>query len=97
MQQKEKRTERYRQLQEYGEWLLSELEKAGVKLSVVAGNGLHIQGEITAAQKEYIRIWKQQMIETLSPKCKHCNLAMNLIEDGKLWFCAMGCESRKAI
>ena len=94
MQPKEKKIERYRQLQDYGKWLLTELEKEGVKLSVSAGNGLHIQGEITPAQKEYIRIWKRQLIEAVSPKCQNCNLEMNLIENGKTWFCAMGCESR---
>ena len=94
MEQKPKRTEHYRQIQDYGEWLLSDLEKRGVKLSVTSENGLHIKGEITPAQKELIRLWKRQLIEALSPKCSNCGLAMKLIEDGKLWFCPFGCASQ---
>ncbi len=26
------------------------------------------------------------------PNCADCGLEMNLIEDGKLWFCQMGCS-----
>ena len=96
MPQKEQKSEQHRQLTDYGKWLLSELEKEGVRLSVAAENGLHVKGEITPAQRELIRVWKRQLIETLSPKCKNCNLAMNLIENGKLWFCRMGCESQEA-
>lgn len=73
MQQKEKRTEHHRSLHEYGGWLLSELEKQGVELSVAGGNGLHIKGEITPAQKALIRVWKRQLIEALSPKCSNAN------------------------
>jgi len=95
MQQKEKRIEQHRQLKEYGEWLLSELEKQDIKLSVVGENGLHIKGEITSAQKVYIRLWKRQLIEALSPHCSNCGLPMRIIENGNLWFCPLGCESRK--
>ena len=94
MQQKEKRTDQPQQLRDYGKWLLSELKKEGVKISVTGANGLHIQGEITPAQKELVRVWKRQLIELLSPKCKNCNLSMNLIENGEIWFCPFGCESR---
>lgn len=30
------------------------------------------------------------------PSCSNCDLQMNLIENGKLWFCPLGCESRNA-
>ncbi len=94
MNQKTQKKQLNRQLQDYGEWLFSELKKQGIDLEVV-GNGLRVKGEITAAQKEFIRIWKRQLIEAASPKCRNCNLAMDLIEDGKLWFCPVGCESRE--
>ncbi len=29
------------------------------------------------------------------PKCSNCDLEMNLIENNTLWFCPLGCESRK--
>ncbi len=95
MQQKTKKTEQHRQLQEYGEWLLSELKKQDIELSITDGNGLHIKGEITPSQKECVRIWKRQLIEALSPKCSNCTLAMELIENGKRWFCPFGCESKE--
>ena len=31
------------------------------------------------------------------PNCSNCDLEMNLIENNTLWFCPLGCESRKAI
>jgi hypothetical protein len=34
--------------------------------------------------------------KTSSPLCSNCNLPLNLIENGTLWFCPLGCESRKA-
>ncbi len=95
MNQKTQKKERHNQLQEYGEWLLSELKKQDIELSITDGNGLHIKGEITPAQKEHIRIWKRQLIEALSPKCSNCTLAMELIENGTLWFCPLGCESKE--
>ncbi len=95
MNQKTQKKELHSQLQEYAEWLLNELEKQGVTLSVAGKNALHVKGEITAAQKEIVRVWKRQLIEALSPKCSNCNLAMNLIENGKLWFCPLGCESKE--
>ncbi len=96
MQQKEKRVEQHRQLKEYGEWLLSELKKQDVTLSVASENGLHIKGAITPAQKEYIRLWKRQIIEALSAHCSNCDLQMQLIDGGANWFCPLGCESREA-
>ncbi len=93
MQQKEKRVEQPRQLQEYGKWLLSELEKQNITLTLASGNGLHIKGEITVGQKELVRLWKRQIIEALSTHCTNCDLPMRIINDGTLWFCPLGCES----
>jgi hypothetical protein len=95
MRQKEKPIEQHQQLQEYGEWLLSELEKQAIELSVVGVNGLHIKGEVTLEQKEHIRLWKRQLINALSPKCSNCDLAMQIVDNGNLWFCPFGCESQK--
>lgn len=41
------------------------------------------------ADKNVGKITKEQ-------HCSNCNLEMDLIEDGNLWFCPFGCESRKA-
>lgn len=30
------------------------------------------------------------------PNCSNCGLEMKLIENNTLWFCPLGCESRKA-
>lgn len=32
-----------------------------------------------------------------APNCSNCGLEMSLIENGKLWFCPLGCESRKVV
>lgn len=97
MNQKDESVNPNQKLKEYGEWLLHELEKQGVALSVVGENGLHIKGEITIGQKEQIRLWKRRLIEALSPQCSTCTSPMKLIEDGTLWFCPLGCQSRKNI
>ncbi len=68
MQQTAMPVEQYRQYQGSHEGLLSELTKQGVSLSAVGENNLHIKGEITPAQKEYVRLWKQELIKELSPK-----------------------------
>lgn len=94
MQPKEKQTTFHQERQSYAKWLLSELKQQGVEFSVVE-SGLSVKGEMTPAQKENVRLWKRQLIETLSPKCSNCTMAMNLIENGKLWFCPFGCESKE--
>ncbi len=68
MQQTAMPVEQYRQYQGSHEELLSELTKQGVSLSAVGEHSLHIKGEITPAQKEYVRLWKQELIEALLPK-----------------------------
>ncbi len=97
MQQQEKKSDEQCTSEDYELWLLGELEKQGVTLSVVGENALHIKGEITVTQKENIRLWKRRLIEALSPKCSNCTQTLQLINDGTLWFCPFGCESRKAL
>ena len=74
--------------------VLRELQEQGIGFEITPANTLRITARTTAKQFELIRSWKAQIIEAISPKCKNCNLAMKLIENGKLWFCPFGCESQ---
>ena len=85
--------ERYRAAELYGIWLLGELQKLGISLTVIGENDLRVKGEMTVEQKEIIRLWKDHLIEALSPKCSNCGLPMKLIENDSLWFCPFGCNS----
>lgn len=85
--------ERHQAVEKYGVWLLGELQKLGISLTVVGENGLHVKGEMNAEQKEIVRLWKRQLIEALSPKCLVCGLPMNFLENNNLWFCPFGCSS----
>ncbi len=76
--------------------MLSELQKNDLLLTVTGENSLRIKGKATESQLKVIRLFKAQIINRLSPKCSKCDLEMALIENGKTWFCSMGCESRKA-
>ena len=95
MSQKETRIEPYHALEDYGIWLLAALRQQGITLSVVGESSLYIKGKMTLEQKENIRLWKRHLINALSPKCQTCTLPMKLIDDGKLWFCPFGCQSRE--
>jgi hypothetical protein len=88
--------ERHHALEFYGIWLLGELQKQDISLSVIGENALRVKGEMTAAQREAIRLNKRHLIEALSPKCSKCTLPMTLIENGKTWFCSFGCGSLAA-
>lgn len=77
-----------------GALILRELQKTDIFLEVTGKNSLRITGKATREQLETCRQWKAQLIESLSPKCSNCGLPLELIEDGKLWFCPLGCESR---
>jgi len=33
----------------------------------------------------------------ISPNCSNCDLEMIFVENENIWFCPLGCESRKAI
>lgn len=94
MQLKEKQITFHGQQQSYAKWLLSELNQQGVEFSVVE-SGLSVKGEMTPLQKENVRLWKRQIIETLSPECSKCTMPLNLIENGNAWFCPFGCESKE--
>jgi hypothetical protein len=54
-----------------------------------------IVGATANQQLEIVRLWKRQIIKALSPKCSNCTLPMRIIDNGKLWFCPLGCESRE--
>lgn len=87
----------YEEIQKQAETILEMLRADGLKFSITDKATLRIVGTATARQLEIVRLWKRQIIEALSPKCEHCDLEMNLIENGKLWFCPLGCESKKVI
>ncbi len=85
----------YKQIEKEAKTILSEFCASGLSLVVTGKNSLRIKGEATPEQIVNLRKWKTQLINQLSPKCSNCTLAMNLINDGNLWFCPLGCESRK--
>lgn len=85
----------YEELKNQAEPILIKLRADGLSLFVTDNTGLRIVGTATKKQLEFIRIWKRQIIEILCPNCSNCGLEMNVIETGKLWFCALGCETRK--
>ncbi len=97
MEQQRARIEQHRAIEDYAAWLARTLKQQGVSLLVVGENALHVKGELTPAQSEAVRLWKQNLINALSPKCSNCTLALQLINDGTLWFCPFGCESREAL
>jgi hypothetical protein len=68
----------------------------GITFEITPENRLRILAKTTPEQFEVIRKWKRWIAEQICPHCSNCNLAMKLIENGKLWFCPLGCESRKA-
>ena len=76
--------------------VLRELQAQDIGFEITPANTLRITARTTAKQFELIRLWKAQIVEMISPHCSNCNLAMKLIENGKLWFCPFGCESKKA-
>lgn len=78
------------------ERILSEIQASGLSLTLTDKSSLRIVGTATKAQIETCRLFKAQIIEALSPHCSNCNLPMNLIDGGNLWFCPLGCESREA-
>lgn len=75
------------------EHILSELQTSGLSLALTAHSTLRITGKATPAQITACRQYKAQIIETLSPHCSNCDLPMQIIDGGSLWFCPLGCES----
>jgi len=86
----------YEENQRFAAAILSELQTSELQLTIVGKDSLRIKGKATKQQMEKIRLFKSHIINLLSPKCGKCGLEMDLIENGKTWFCAFGCESRKA-
>lgn len=39
---------------------------------------------------------EQEKAQNQPPKCADCELEMNLIENGTLWFCPLGCSKSEA-
>jgi len=85
----------YQQIQNQAEIILGELRADGLNLSITSTGGLHIVGRAKPAQLALVRLWKQGIIDVLSQKCTNCTLPMQLIENGQLWLCAFGCETKK--
>ncbi len=84
------------QTKKEGGRVLRELKAQGISFEITPENKLRITTKTNAEQFELIRLWKAQIVEAISPNCSNCNLAMKLIENGKLWFCPFGCESKNA-
>jgi hypothetical protein len=80
-----------------GNQVLQRLEGQGVSFEITDKNNLRITAKTTPNQFELIRLWKKHIIDSISPKCANCNLPMELINDGELWFCGLGCESKKGM
>jgi len=85
----------YQQIQKRAETILGELRADGLNLSITDKTILRIVGTATARQLEIVRLWRQGIIEAISPKCSNCTLPMQIINNGELWFCPFGCESKK--
>ena len=86
----------WKRTQKEGGRVLRDLQANGITFEITPANTLRITAQTTIKQFELIRLWKAQIVEAISPKCEHCESAMKLIENGKLWFCPLGCESKKA-
>jgi hypothetical protein len=85
----------YQQIQNQAEIIVGELRTDGLSLSITDTGKLHIAGRSKPAQTALIRLWKQGIIDAISPHCSNCDLPMELINDGELWFCALGCETKE--
>ena len=58
----------------------------------------HSIGVSSVFVSDKLRDFSEKTSKTiLPPKCSNCDLEMNLIENNTLWFCPIGCESRKAV
>lgn len=96
-EQKFNAMEIYERIAKEGGRVFRELTAQGIGFEITPANKLRITTKTTKKQFEIIRLWKAQIINELSPKCSKCTLAMELINDGTLWFCPFGCESRKNV
>lgn len=87
--------ELHTRIEKEGQEIYQNLQDSGIAFELTPENKLRILTKTTPNQFEIIRLWKKQIIEALSAKCSNCTLPMKLIENGKLWFCPLGCESKK--
>jgi len=87
--------ELHQQIKIQAEIILGELRADGLNLTITDTGKLHIVGTAKPAQLALVRLWKQNILDALSPKCTNCTLPMQLINDGALWLCALGCETQK--
>jgi hypothetical protein len=85
----------YKQIQNQAEIIVGELRADGLSLSITDTGKLHIVGRSKPAQLALIRLLKQGIIDALSAKCSNCTLPMQIIGDGELWFCPLGCETKE--
>jgi hypothetical protein len=85
----------YQQIQNQAEIILGELRADGLNLSITDTGKLHIVGTSKTAQLALIRLWRQGIIDAISPHCSNCDLPMQLINDGEVWLCGLGCSSQK--
>jgi hypothetical protein len=85
----------YEEIKIQAENILRTLRADGLSVSITHSMQLHIVGRAKSAQLHIIRLWKRHIVEALCPKCSNCNLPMQIIDNGKLWFCPFGCESQK--
>jgi len=78
-----------------GKQVLQRLEGQGIGFEITDKNTLRITTKTTQKQFEIIRLWKKHIIDAISAHCSNCDLPMQIINDGTLWFCGLGCESKK--
>ncbi len=87
--------ELHTRIKKEGQEIYQNLQGSGIAFELSPENKLRILTKTTPNQFEIIRLWKRQIIEALSPECSNCTMPMNLIENGNLWFCGFGCESKE--
>jgi hypothetical protein len=73
----------------FGTYLNSTLTK-GDETDLVTVLSSFVSGQLVDTPENFI---EKQII---SPSCSNCNLEMKFTENGNLWFCPFGCESRAA-
>jgi hypothetical protein len=78
-----------------GNQVLQRLEGQGIGFEITDKNTLRITTKTTPEHFELIRLWKKHIIDSISAHCSNCGLPMELINDGEVWFCGLGCETKK--
>ncbi len=78
----------------------AEVEKTGIypKKALTITDNTHSEVVSSVIVSGKLRDFSEKTSKTtFLPNCSNCGLQMNLIENDTLWFCSMGCESRRAI